>query len=55
MIELMEPTGQVKSGTDTSWYAPAAKRSVKSELRTFNTRDGRDDSQIVQLLKYTVK
>jgi hypothetical protein len=48
-------TGQVTSGTDISWYAPAAKRSVKSELTTYKTRDGRDDVQIVQLVRYSLR
>jgi hypothetical protein len=48
-------TGQVTSGTDVSWYAPAVKRSIKSELTTFNPEEGRDDVQIAQLVRYLVK
>ena len=48
-------TGEVTSGTDTSWYAPAAKRSVRCELIGLKVRDGLDDVQIVQLIRYSVK
>lgn len=48
-------TGQIKSGSDISWYAPAAKRSVKSELRAFGAAGGEDEVQIAQLLRYSVK
>ncbi len=46
-------TGQVKSGSDISWYAPLAKRSVKSELTAFNAIDGRDEVQIAELIRYS--
>ncbi|WP_244084438.1 hypothetical protein [Desulforhabdus sp. TSK] len=48
-------TGQTTSGTDTSWYAPAVKRSVKSEMTLYNSREGRDDLQTLQLMSYSFK
>jgi len=54
--EVKDPqTGQIISGNDISWYAPVAKRSVKSELTSFNTREGQDDVQIAELIRYSVK
>jgi hypothetical protein len=46
-------TGQITTGSDVSWYAPAAKRSVKYELRTFKAKDGQeDDVQNAQVVRY---
>lgn len=47
-------TGQVTPGSDTSWFAPAVKRSVKSEMSSRNLQEARDDFQTVQLLSTSV-
>jgi len=47
-------TGRKTSGTDISWYAPGIKRSVKSELTSFNESDA-NEVQVAQLIRYSVK
>ncbi len=41
---------KISSGTDVSWYVPALRRSVKSELSGLNTSSGRMEKKIIRLL-----
>lgn len=46
-------TGEIKSGSDISWYAPSVGRSVKSVLTTRNTIEGTEDKTSLTLLSYS--
>jgi len=48
-------TGQISYGTDTSWYAPEARRSVKSKLTASDTPDGEQASQTIELIRYSIR
>ncbi len=50
--ELVDATkGETTLGTDTSWYVPELRRSVKSETAS-RKPDGTEDKQIIQLIEY---
>jgi len=44
----------VSPGTDVSWYVPALRRSVKSELTGLDVTTGREEKRTVRLLSYHV-
>jgi hypothetical protein len=44
-------TGKKSSGTDTSWYVPELRRSVKSEMTSRNS-EGIERGQLIQLRQY---
>jgi len=43
--------GETTFGSDTSWYVPELRRSVKSETAS-RKPDGTEDKQIIQLIEY---
>jgi uncharacterized RDD family membrane protein YckC len=43
------------TGTDTSWYAPSVRRTVRSELVTFGGDSGGSSTRVVQLLNYELR
>lgn len=45
--------GETISGSDTSWYVPELRRSVKSETAS-RKPDGTEDRQIIQLIEYAL-
>jgi len=51
--EVFNPvTGEKSTGTDISWYAPNAKRSVKSEVTSRNEIDSTEQKSIAQLISF---
>lgn len=53
--ELLDiATGQKTSGSDTSWYVPELRRSVKSETWSMKP-DGSKEDQIIHLLNYNIE
>ena len=46
---------KVSSGTDISWYVPALRRSVKSELVGHDMSTGQEEKKIVRLISYKVQ
>ena len=51
--EVVNPvTGEKSTGTDISWYAPNAKRSVKSEVTSRNEVDNTEQKSIAQLISF---
>ncbi len=54
--EVVSPiTGEKSTGTDTSWYAPNAKRSVKSEVTSRNEIDSTEQKSVAQLISFNAK
>ena len=51
----IKDNGKVLPGTDVSWYVPALRRSVKSELSGLNTSSGRKEKKIIRLLSYHIQ
>lgn len=45
--------GETTLGSDTSWYVPELRRSVKSETAS-RKQDGTEDRQIIQLIEYSL-
>jgi serine/threonine protein kinase len=48
-------TGQITYGTDTSWYVPEVKRSVKSLLTSSNRPEGEKARQTIELIRYAIR
>ena len=46
---------KVSPGTDISWYVPALRRSVKSELIGLDVSTGLEEKKIVRLLSYHIQ
>ena len=46
---------KVSAGTDISWYVPALRRSVKSELAGHDMSTGQEEKKIVRLISYKVQ
>jgi hypothetical protein len=46
---------KASSGTDVSWYVPALRRSVKSELAGHDMSTGQEEKKIVRLISYRVQ
>src|SRR5262249_49406954 len=52
--ELLDrSTGQKSTGDDISWYAPAVRRSVKSDVTSQNP-EGQQERQIIQLIQFNI-
>jgi hypothetical protein len=52
--ELLDRATEQKSrGTDISWYVPALRRSVRSEI-TSHTFQGQQERQLIQLTQYNL-
>lgn len=52
--ELLDrTTGQKSTGTDTSWYVPEVRRSVRS-LTSSKNSEGVESKQDIQLIKYGI-
>ena len=45
-------TGEKITGTDISWYAPDAKRSVKSEITSHNETNNTEQHSVTQLISF---
>lgn len=45
--------GSISTGTDTSWYVPSLKRTVKSELTSQDQNTGKFSSKTVRLISYS--
>ena len=45
---------KVSPGSDVSWYVPALRRSVKSELSGLDVSTGIVEKKIIRLLSYHV-
>jgi len=45
----------VSPGTDVSWYVPALRRSVKSELTGQDASTGQEEKKIIRLLTYHIQ
>jgi hypothetical protein len=53
--ELHDPsTGEISIGTDTSWYAPDMRRSVKSDMTSQNFQ-GQQERQVIHLLQHSLQ
>lgn len=52
-----ETTDGIKriSGTDVSWYAPAARRTVRSEMESLESDTGKKGKRVVQLLSFDLR
>jgi hypothetical protein len=46
---------KVSPGTDASWYVPALRRSVKSELIGLDVSTGLEEKKTVRLLSYHIQ
>jgi hypothetical protein len=51
---LNQATAQKSTGVDVSWYAPALRRSVKTES-TGTSLEGKPDRHTTQLVQYNLK
>jgi len=51
--EVVNPiTGEKSTGTDTSWYAPDVKRTIKSEVTSRNETDKTEQQSVAQLISF---
>ena len=53
-IEIRENGVLLSQATDTSWYAPIAKRSVKTEENSHDLQRGQRSSRSIELVDYSV-
>lgn len=53
-IEISEIGVPISRATDVSWFAPAAKRSVKTEETSEDLRTGQQSSRTIELVEYSV-
>ena len=53
-IEIRENGVLLSQSTDTSWYSPLAKRSVKTEERSRDMKTGQEGRRTVVLSEYSV-
>lgn len=49
---VREGDTDISTGTDVSWYAPSARRSVKSLLESTQSDSGKRGQRVIQLLSY---
>ena len=52
---VVKDDDKISPGTDVSWYVPALRRSVKSELTGLDVSTGREEKKIVRLLSYHIQ
>jgi hypothetical protein len=55
LLEINKDGDKVSPGTDISWYVPALRRSVKSELIGLDVSTGLEEKKIVRLLSYHIQ
>jgi len=53
-IEVRENGELISQSTDTSWYAPRAKRSVKTEEVSLDVRSGQESRRSIALIEYSI-
>ena len=52
IVSEVRDDAQTTYGKDTSWYSPAARRTVKSELESRDSVTGKTGSRTVSLLSF---